>query len=279
MKKEGFAVLSREDLDKVEAIKDGLLSFGGEQIVLYIYQPRDGIDRIRAGKGPKFHLVDCKKLREMREWGRFDRYVVHARPEKLFPVIPANARGGKEEREKLLPCKYCLGQLGYSRSDRSVRDFSRTDFFGRCRERGYFPKMFMPKYADRHSQPVGGYSRDWGRRSREVREAAGWTCARCGVNCASHRKLLHAHHKNGLLADCGEDNLQALCVVCHSRQPLHHRLQVKKEDRETVLSLRREQGVDFADDDRGRFATMVGGRRATVRGGAGYRRYSSIRLR
>ncbi|MDA8001499.1 MAG: HNH endonuclease [Alphaproteobacteria bacterium] len=229
IRSEGIVDLSGDDLGDIEVIKDDLLSLGGRQIVLYIYQPRL--------TWPKFHLVDCTALKDMRKGGRFKRYVAHARPEEMFPIIPVI--GGKEERRNLLPCEYCLGRLGLSRARKDIRNFSRAAFFAKYK--GRFPDLPEPE-SDRHSQAVGGYGEDWDKISRRAREAANWTCDECGVNCGSCRRLLHTHHINGILAECGRDNLRALCALCHSEQPYHHRLHVNEEDRKDILRLRRKQG-------------------------------------
>ena len=37
----------------------------------------------------------------------------------------------------------------------------------------------------------------------------------------SRRRFLHAHHVNGLKWDNSVENLRALCIRCHSDQPMH----------------------------------------------------------
>ncbi|MDA8001498.1 MAG: hypothetical protein MPL62_09445 [Alphaproteobacteria bacterium] len=77
------------------------------------------------------------------------------------------------------------------------------------------------------SYPVAGYPENWDIISRRVRKAANWICDECGMDCSSCRHLLHTHHINGILADCSEGNLRALCASCHSEQPHHHTLRFK----------------------------------------------------
>ena len=259
MEREGFAVLTADQLDQVEAVKGGLLSLNGKQIILYIYQPHLDINQIRLGEGPRFHLVDCGTLQGMRRVGRFDRYVALARPEDDFPIEPlislAFEKWGEETRENLLPCQHCLLALGLDRSYAAVRSFDRAAFF---RERG---NIFLPSPRfSRHTYPGGGRPSNWSEISYDLRQAANWTCDQCGVVCKDHRILLHAHHINGIPADCRPANLRALCVFCHSRQGYHYRLHCRDEDKKTIFRLRKEQGL-ADDDDRG-LPSPPGGRRS-----------------
>lgn len=248
LRERGFAVVSAKDLSKVEVIKNGLLSIDGQQIILYIYQPYNHIESIRAGAGPKFHLVDCQTLQNMRSGGRYDRYVVHADPESNFPIRPhldLKKDWGEEVNEDLLPCKNCLAYLNLDKSDAAVRSFDRVAFFEKFKS--YF--SVKPRY-NRHTQPRGSYPPDWHRIRGKILEQANWTCAQCGVNCSDQRRLLHAHHKNGLPADCKPNNLQPLCAICHSQQPFHHLMHVNEEDRQAILAARQKQGISLDDSTR-----------------------------
>lgn len=243
LRKKGFAVISSDDLDKIEIIKHGLLSLDGRQIVLYIYQPYNDIDSIKREVGPRFHLTDCPTLQGMRDAGRYDRYVAHADPSEKFSIRPCLKHGeewGEETKENLLPCKNCLSQLGLDQSDTAVRVFNLVAFFERHKD--LFPASpALPRY-NKHTQPTGGYPKDWKRITDKVREESNWVCAQCKVSCKTHRYLLHTHHKNGIPADCSRANLQALCAFCHSKQ-LYHRSIMKEEDRKAILRLRKEQGL------------------------------------
>jgi 5-methylcytosine-specific restriction endonuclease McrA len=67
--------------------------------------------------------------------------------------------------------------------------------------------------------PPRRYTSDWSSVSRRIREEARWRCGQCGVNCVTDQRLLHVHHINRDSLDNRPQNLIALCVQCHGRQP------------------------------------------------------------
>ena len=64
------------DLSLVSS-QDGLLSYEGRQILLYIQDHGSNIENALSNpsaNGRRFHVADCRTLHQMRDQGRFDRY-------------------------------------------------------------------------------------------------------------------------------------------------------------------------------------------------------------
>ncbi|PMG78006.1 hypothetical protein BCU83_14840 [Vibrio breoganii] len=55
------------------------------------------------------------------------------------------------------------------------------------------------------------------------------------------RQLLHTHHKDGVKTNNSEPNLIALCADCHSKEAFHEHLFVSHKERQTIISLRKQQ--------------------------------------
>ena len=229
---------------------DGLLSYAGQQVLLYIKDTRQDKDTLLNDreKSKKFHFYNCTALIRMQNEGRYDRYVVTRRDDGFFLVDSfAWKTRTHEEMEAPLPaCRYCLRELDYKRYSTLPSDaqreiwntFSIQDLFAE------YATFFVnkPRYTDKTAPPPG-YVKEWGQISTTYREKRGWKCEACRVNLANHRSLLHVHHKNGVTSDNSPKNLQALCVLCHSQQPLHNHMKPSAKIRSTIQGLRIRQGV------------------------------------
>ena len=68
------------------------------------------------------------------------------------------------------------------------------------------------------------YPDNWDEIALEIKEAAGWKCEQCGLQCRfpgekfdTHVRTLTVAHINHVEADCRPENLVALCPRCHLR--------------------------------------------------------------
>ena len=68
------------------------------------------------------------------------------------------------------------------------------------------------------------YPEGWKAIATAVKEAAGWVCQGCGMQCRragekldTHRRTLTVAHLNHDPGDCRTENLKALCAPCHLR--------------------------------------------------------------
>lgn len=234
---------------EVDVEADGLFTYKGEHVLLYIKDSRKDRDTLlgRPQDAPRFHLVDCTTLEEMRRKKRFDRYVITTNTSGVFDVDAKDFR--TQEREtvqvRLLVCQNCLKKLNYNgfksaagpAKERAWHGFSIEDFFKRYESR--FRER--PRYTDK-TAPTQGYAENWADISTRFRATRNWTCEKCGVRLEEHKSLLHTHHRNGQTADNRRENLAALCVECHAKEP-DHRMRVDPMDREQLAALRRQQDL------------------------------------
>ncbi|WP_412558647.1 HNH endonuclease [Thalassospira sp. MIT1370] len=236
------------NIEEVETGPLGLLTYKGEQVLLYILQPRRSEYTLlnEPENSPKFHVAECSTLDKMRGQGRFDRYVVTSNTSGTFNVEFEEdypPRKGRVQAD-LHACKNCMKKLNYKNynslqqraRNELVANFDIAEFFEEYRS------LFKskPKYSDVTAPPIG-YSDDWQDLSAELRRKTGWTCQSCHVDCSApeNRKLLHVHHKNGVRGDNSPSNLEVLCALCHAEQPMHKHMHVKPEVRSTITDLRR----------------------------------------
>ncbi|ADJ27697.1 HNH endonuclease [Nitrosococcus watsonii] len=231
-------------LNEVE-IHNGLLSYQGRQVLLYIQDHGNRIKKLleEGSKGNKFHVADCKTLKNMKTKGRFERYVVTNSLEGKFYVFGKDryTRQKIEGRAQLQVCQNCLETLNYKgarhgRAHEIVQTFDIQEFFSTYSS---FFSHLPQRQAGQGNQE--DYTADWDEASRQYRASKNYTCERCQLDLNTHKRLLHSHHRNGVKSQNQESNLMALCAACHRQQPHHGHLYISPEDRQTLNRLRREQ--------------------------------------
>ena len=225
-----------------------VLDYKGHQIILFIPDQGSSVESVieNGTKGKKFHLVECKTLKEMRRKNRFDRYAATTNHSGEFEVLGETEKGLIEGKARLSACKNCLRLLNYddyqkmsqTAKNEAAENFSISRFFSQ------FSSFFETKPS---SAPLvyRGYTDDWQEVSRAYRTSTNYTCEECGVELNGTKRLLHTHHRNGDKGNNRPSNLQALCYDCHRREPGHHHMirALTLSDRHIIQDARREQGL------------------------------------
>lgn len=246
-------------LDEVEAGPGGLLTYHGEQVILYIKDTRS--DRYTLEHEPeksrRFHVAECETLDGMRQKGRFERYVVTNRMDGLFLVdwFDKDTRDRGEMEAALKVCKNCLKQInwrGYENStDRLELDIGRRQSKSEIWDSFEISQFLLEFSTFFYSKPsrtdttaeLNVYVPEWAGISERTRHARKWTCDDCGVDLSQFPYLLHCHHKNGVVTDNRPTNLSVLCAIDHAAQPHHEHMRVPAKDRNRILEQRLKQGL------------------------------------
>ncbi|MGC3983118.1 MAG: hypothetical protein QM808_17835 [Steroidobacteraceae bacterium] len=216
-----------QSLDDIRALPDGTLAYKDRRVVLYIRDLAEyGATRSSM---PKYHVSNCSTLQDMRTKNRFGRYVVAARQDGYFQINRIS-RGSKSATsfERLAICQNCLGNLsfdGFSRSWSSQERFLFAQTFKLDRFFSLYSRDLISSdgVEAEESAPMNDYSGDFGQHAYAAKERANWTCESCRrvLRDWSLRRFLHAHHLNALKFDNRSENLKALCIECHAKQPNH----------------------------------------------------------
>jgi len=230
------------NLSDVAVNDSGLLTFKDLQVILYI--PDHGASLEKALKvpkfGKKFHIADCKTLREMRLKRRYERYVATNDMTGNFKIYGTDDFGQKKEGVlRLKVCQNCLESLNYKnfrnlqyiQKKRVVDGFDIHEFFSKYSS--YFE--YLPQKQETESF---GYDDKWDQISYDYRQSKNWECEKCGISLKDNKQLLHTHHINGVKHDNSKENLKALCIDCHSKEPGHNYIFVLRKYRQLIASLR-----------------------------------------
>ena len=205
--------------DKFE-FDDGIPIFQNRKAVFYIKEPKKFKGHLTL---PKYHIFDCRKLKEMQEQGLYHRYHASDRTDGKFGLkLPSSNTLSLRE---LVICGYCLNELksrfGWDVFPNEPEDFPLADWL----------------------EPFFDYSSgEWQQRSQKCRKKANWKCEQCGIDLNNDRHFLTAHHKWGTKYNDPED-LIALCIGCHAEQPGGgHRMLKYNPDYEKFM---REYGIKW----------------------------------
>lgn len=232
------------DLNDLETRK-GLLHYKGMQVVLFIpvHSWKDSFNRavIDGSKGNKFHIAQCETLDKKQQNNTFrDRYAVSRNPDGQFEIYGNNDESAVVE---LRVCQNCLKFLNYKGANgsgaspwRIAQEFDINEFFAN------YSSLFNELPRERDHSKVG-YTEDWPKLSKKIRQEANHTCESCNVDLSSHKDLLHAHHKNRVKSDNQRTNLAVLCADCHRKQPCHECMHVSHASIQLINRLRLEQGI------------------------------------
>ncbi len=242
------------DLDALQRGKDGTF-IGPEGGSVFLYINRFQTDYATAEEAvaypvklKRFHVMECKKIREMRSENRFERYVYTDCDEGPFNVtLVSQGKKAQKIGAHLHVCKNCLHAINWKgyRGERIegrdiiVETFSREEFL-----QEYSPSFVSRPSKNGNTTTIVDYPLDWSEISRNFRASRGYRCEtqNCGVDCTSQPGLTDAHHINHDVTDCRPENLQVLCKLCHEQR---HRgwYRVRDRARRDILELRRLQRI------------------------------------
>jgi len=224
---------------KVTIGKDGTIEVNGLKACAYIKEQRKGVNLYSKTSEYRYHLCNCHTIEQMIAGGRLSRYVSTTRSDGLFPVIDQSGYRVREADLKLELCMNC--RLILESKGMLPKPYSLKKFFKR-----YQPEI--PKTILKTEQVTAKetYSPDHKEIARRYKEAEGYKCQLCHVDCNTQKNCLHLHHKDGNGQNNHRSNLRVLCTDCHSKQFMHSHMEPNPgfaKQIQRVKNLRADQGI------------------------------------
>ncbi len=244
---EGFEL----ELKEVEFLQ-GIPIYQGRQIILYIKDHgRKVIQAIEDPEqmGRKFHIFDCKTLREMRSKGRFERYVLTNNTSGLFAISGTHWTNNQavEENVALKVCKFCLSELNYQ-GYATEGGINKRHVFAKFTIKRFFSAYislfrYLPKIEeyDLNEEKTATFNK----LSNAYFSENHYWCEGCQLDLAEYPQWLHIHHINGIKSENHFSNLKALCSACHSASVEDAPIFVPRDVKQTLMSLRRKQKISM----------------------------------
>jgi hypothetical protein len=198
--------------------KDGIyLTYEGKEWKGYMYMPTYRINQFNSM--PRFHLTRCEKIEELFSGGYGLYYKWSNNPSNNI-----TDRDTKEiyEDQVLQLCSYCQNSIiGLNNTE---------DFFETLETED-------SQLVENIDVDIFGYTLNWQQISKAYRTEKKFTCERCNIKIVNSydKRFIHVHHKNGNKLINNKDNLECLCILCHSKIDETHEHNFEKNRMKTEL--------------------------------------------
>jgi len=217
--KDAYREISSEEVTLRE-IREGSMEFedngifvkmpDGSKQQVFLY--KRSYDIAAYGK-PRYHICKCQTIESfMNSRGEIPEY----RKSNTMPVMVIDRSDGNKDKEvNGLPlCGYCARLLG------NIGRGMTSDAFVEIMRKAHPQEKEPPRDL---KVDMFGYTEDWHTISQAYREKHHFTCENCGVQVDPlESEYMHVHHISGDKTDNSEDNLQCLCIKCHSEVNATH---------------------------------------------------------
>lgn len=206
---------------------------------------------------PKYHLCNCTTIRDFKLKGIFHNY----RWANTEDVTVVNRGTGEEVHFNHLDlCKNCVSMIRklagnvHFQTSKEFVDFIKTKVYGNKVENGddtgestiaqdIRKELGLVDMDLGAEYDIFGYAHGWEQISKAYRERHNYTCERCGLQIDDplDRRFIHVHHKDGNKANNSPNNLECLCIDCHSNVDAHHKQNFTSDSNRILLKSFREK--------------------------------------
>ncbi len=217
--------LTREaNAGNIKFREDGVyLNLDGKEYKGYMYHKNPNIDKYGL---PKFHITECKTVKEQKLAGRFDNNYYWQNSHVVSLIDRSSLK--EHKNVKLEICGNCKrhSRIGYKDTE------------------GFFETLdsLMADVNTAFEVDIMGYPIspiNWYELSRNFRIQMNYKCAqpKCGIVIIepADKRFIHVHHKDGNKLNCNISNLECLCILCHANEDERHLKNFQKKRMQTEI--------------------------------------------
>jgi hypothetical protein len=209
-----------EQAGNIEFNEDGIyLTINGQEYKGYMYIKNPFIVNF-GNKFPKFHITNCEIIEEQKAKGKFEnRYYWH----NSNLVDLTDTQTGEEFNQVSLElCSRCKAKINFV-------EYSDTEGFFSMLDQQDTEETLREIQLDMFGRPL-----DWDIISKEYKKEKNYTCEKCAFGgdmllSRKDREFMHTDHIVAWeLANMRRNNLQCLCILCHSQKDELHKANFSK---------------------------------------------------
>jgi hypothetical protein len=223
----------------------GIFEYQGRQVLLFIPNQFNSLDDIlhNSMKGNRFHVADCITLQKMKQNNKYNKYSVTNNLSGKFTIFNRDNESSTVE-SKLHVCKNCLEKLNYK--NYKNEKYNQQQIFENFDIGEFFEKYsilfeYLPNVDIEEQTKTSKYTKDWDEVSKKYRTSKNYICETCDTSFIKYKYLLHTHHINGIKNNNSQNNLKAVCIDCHRKEPNHKHVYLSYEQLQQIHILRKEQ--------------------------------------
>lgn len=194
----------------------------GEKHQIFLYMK--AYDMAKYGP-PRFHICNCKTLQEYPK-------TAYRRANTGTVIVWDKSQNKNVEVSNLPLCKNCVELLQKENILNYSRSMTSDEFERILRE-----SEEDSENAEEQDVDLEGYLWKWHKISEAYRTKKNYTCEVCGITPKTtfDRQYIHVHHKDGNKTNNKENNLQCVCILCHSNMNTSHKTNFSKGANRVML--------------------------------------------
>lgn len=231
-KSEPWRIIDSEEVSLIEGNlkfdNDGIFLVDEDNVKRQVYLYKREYHLNRFGK-PRFHICKCGTIIEFLSGNDIPEY--RRANTASVRVLDIDNNLNEVIISDLPLCKNCA-EIIYNNKNHNMKSSEFAEILKNA------ASVEEEQTTNTEINPRTGYTKDWQEISSAFRKKHNYTCEKCGVQVSTFEtEFMHVHHKNSKKTDNRENNLQCLCIKCHSEVDDTHKQNFSTNNQKLLIDL------------------------------------------